>query len=535
MPDRIEIKVVGTTDVHGHVRPHTYFKGEAEESLGLAKIATLLKRERERNPHVLYVDSGDILQGSPLIDWFRRHGAPGAVDPMVATLNLLGCAAFGVGNHDFNYGLDVLYKARQDARYPFLAANIVKYGTDELVFDPYCIREIGGVKVGFIGAPPAGVAFWDRAKVEGRLWFTDIIEAFEKYVPELKRRGADVVIGLPHSGLGGDGEHGPTFGGYSESSGLPPENVGLALARGIPDLDALFLGHTHRDVAMVENGVAIVQAEMGARRLAMVHFVLERSENGWQVVSKTPSTLSTEGVPPDPEVLALTAEFHRATLDYVSAPLATTAADWPAEYVRVEPTPLMGLIAEVQSDRFGAQLSAVAAFNTEIGLSAGPISIAHLAALYPVENALMGILINGKQLRSFLEHSARWFAPYEPGHPAFARDIKGYNFDMVSGIEYDIDIREPAGSRITRLEYQGRPVADHHLFTLALNAYRQSGGGGYEMFREAPVIYSREENVRELLIEYLQKKQVVTPEEYYRPNWRVLPEGVIDKKTLLYT
>ncbi len=534
MPQRIEIKIVGTTDVHGHIRPHTYFKGERDENLGLAKIATLVKRERAFNPNVLFVDSGDLLQGSPLIDWFRRQGDPDAVDPMVATLNLMGCAALGVGNHDFNYGLDVLFKARKDARYPFVSANIYKAGTDELIFEPYVIKEIAGVKVGFIGATPAGVAFWDRAKVEGRLWFTDIVEAFERFVPEMKNLGADVIVGIPHCGLGGDGEFGPTFAGYSERSGLPPENVGLALARGIAGLDALFLGHTHQNIGMVENGVAIVQAEMGGKRLACVHLVLERQGGRWQVVQKSATTLSTEGVPPDPDVLAVTAQAHNGTLAYVTAPLATTSVDWAAEFARIEDTPLMDLIAEVQRDRCGAQLSAVAAFNTEIGLKAGPISIAEIAALYPVENALMSILITGKQLRALLEHSARYFATYVPGESAIAKDIKGYNFDMVSGIDYDIDVTQPEGSRITRLEYQGKPVSDDQAFTLALNAYRQGGGGGYEMFRDAPVVYSREENVRELLIEYLRNKKTVEPDEYFRHNWRIVPRGIIDKRTFRY-
>lgn len=535
-PKRIEIEIVGTTDVHGHIRPHTYFKGEQEEDLGLAKIATLLKRKRAANPHVVYVDSGDLLQGSPLADWFRRHGGGlEAVDPMIATLNLMGCAAWGVGNHDFNYGLEVLYKARADARFPFLAANVYRAGTDELQFDPYVILDVGGVRVGVIGAAPPGIAIWDRAFVSGRLEIRDIVAAFRKYVPEVREKGADIVVGVPHTGLGGDGEYGPTYAGYSAATGLPRENVGLVLAREIPGLDALFLGHTHQDVAMIENGVALVQAEMGAKRLACVRFVLEERSGRWAIVEKTPETLSTQGIPADPDVLALTQDAHRGTLEYVNAPVATTSARWWTDCARLEDTALMDLIAEVQRARTGAQLSAVAAFTTEVELQPGPISIAQIAAIYPVENTLIAVEITGQQLRAFLEHSARYFAPYSPGAPAINRDIKGYNFDMVTGVDYDIDVTRPVGSRITRLEYQGRPVKDEDTFTMALNGYRQGGGGGYDMVRGAPVVYSREENVRELLIEYLREKKTIEPEEYFERNWQIVPEGVIDRETMCYT
>ncbi len=531
---QVEIKVLGTTDVHGHIRPHTYFEGEREQDLGLAKIATLLKREREATPHVLFVDSGDLLQGSPLIDWFRRNGGPDRVDPMVETLGHLDLAAWGVGNHDFNYGLDLLFKAQKDARYPFVSSNVYWARTPDLVFDPFVIKEVGGIKVGFIGATPPGVIIWDKAHVEGRMEFGDIVTAFALHVPEMKAKGADLVIGLPHTGLGGDGEHGPTYGGYSKGSGLPPENVGLVLAREIEHLDALFLGHTHQAVAMEENGVAIVQAEMGGKRLACVHFVLESYSGGWKLVHKAVSTLSTAGVPPDPDVLRLSEEAHRATLAYVSAPIATTTSSWVARNERVEDTPLMDLIHAVQLDRTGAQLSAVSAFNTEIGLTAGDISLAHIAAIYPVENTLVAIRVTGKQLREFLEYSARYFAPHEAGGTIFAKDVKGYNFDMVSGVDYEIDVLRPVGSRITRLEYLGAPVNDEMTFSLAMNSYRQRGGGGYEMIKNAPVIYSQEENIRELIIEYLREKAAIDPEDVFEDNWRIVPPGVIDAETFTY-
>ncbi|MEB3238159.1 MAG: 5'-nucleotidase C-terminal domain-containing protein [Candidatus Sericytochromatia bacterium] len=528
--ERTRLTLLGTTDLHGHIWPTSYLKGDAAEDLGLAKVATLVKRERAKNPNVVLVDSGDLLQGSPLTDWFIRHGDPRKhTHPMVDVLNLMGYTAWDVGNHDFNYGLDILGKARRDARYPFVSANAYHHGTKDPFFRPWIIREVGGVKVGIIGATPPGVAIWDRFHVEGKLDFGDIVEAFRREVPEMKAHGAEVVLGIPHSGLGGDGPHGPTFSGYSASSGLPPENVVLRLADEVPGLDVVFAGHSHQDVPGLErNGVSLAQAEMWGKRLAVARLELARRlGEPWRIVARDVTTLGVQDVPPDPDVLEGSRRVHEATVRYVAAPIARTPDQWPAGRARLEDTPIVDLINEVQRWRTGAQLSAAAAFTTEAGLAAGTLTIANVAALYPYENGLVAVRITGRRLRAYIEQSARFYAPYVAGGKVMADGVRGYNYDMVSGVDYVLDVRRPPGRRLVKLNWQGKPVRDDQQFTLAVNTYRQRGGGGFDMFRDCPVVFDRQDNVRELMIDYLRQKRVVRQRDVFRRNWTVLPAGAL--------
>lgn len=534
-PEPVEITIMGTTDLHGRVYPTSYF-GAMDEAMGLAKVATLVKQERATNRHHLLVDSGDTIQGCLMDDWFVRLGKPlERVHPVIAAMNALDYTVWGVGNHDFDHGLPLLLKMRRDSRHPVISANMYRAGTKEPVFDPYILREVAGVKVGLIGAAPPGVMLWNKAHVEGKVEFGDILEAFRTRVPEMKARGADVVVAIPHSGLGGDGPYGPTYAGYTEASGLPPENVVLRLAREVPGIDVIFAGHSHQNIpAVIENGVAIVQAGMWGKYLAIARLKLARTGAGWKLVAKSTETRSVEGVPADPEILAVAREAHEQTLAYAAAPIATTRSTWDSRLARLVDTPIVDLINAVQLRRTGADLSGAAAFAEDATFGPGPISIAMVARIYPYENTLVAIKVTGRQLRQYLEHSARFYAPYRPGAPVRARDVPGFNYDMVAGAEYRIDPTRPVGERILDLRIGGLPVQDDRTFTLALNSFRARGGGGFAMFQGAPVVYNRDENIRDLIVEYLRERRVVDLADVFVPNWQLEPASLVDLETGTY-
>jgi len=297
----------------------------------------------------------------------------------------------------------------------------------------------------------------------------------------------------------------------------------------VPGLDVVFAGHSHQDVPGLErNGVSLAQAEMWGKRLAVARLELaRRSGEPWRIVSREVTTQGVQGVPPDPEVLEGSRRVHEATVRYVAAPIARTPETWAAGRVRLEDTPIVDLVNEVQRWRTGAQLSAAAAFTTEAGLSAGTLTIANVAALYPYENGLVAVRITGSRLRAYIEQSARFYAPYAPGAKVMADGVRGYNYDMVSGVDYTLDVRRPPGKRLVKLMWQGKPVSDKQEFTLAVNTYRQRGGGGFDMFRDCPVVFDRQDNVRELMIEYLRQKRVVRQKDVFRRNWNVLPAGAL--------
>lgn len=517
-PESIDLQFLGTTDLHGHVYPTDYYS-DAEKPLGLARVATLVKRLRAENPHTLLVDSGDLLQGSPFVYHHARLAAPRGPHPMIKVMNLMGYDAFTVGNHDWDYGLGYLQAAEREARFPFLAGNIVRAGKD--LFKPYVIREVGGVKVGILGLSQPGISLMDSPDIKGKVMVGDVVQAAGRWLPVLQREGAEVILVLPHVGLGG--KYGPAYTGYAASTGLPPEQVGLELARAYPQIDVLFAAHSHQDVpSEVENGVACAQALNQGRRLAVAKLHLAKVDGRWQVRSKTTDTLKVDGVTPDPEVLALVKPEHEAAIAYVHAPIATTHSDWPAARADQEDSAIMDLVHEVQLKTTGAQLSAAACFSREGGFRPGSITIADVARLYPYENTLYAIRVTGAQLRSYLEHAARYWEQDAAGAIGINPKMPSFNHDMLAGAQYRVDPRQPVGQRIVELRYQGQPVRDEASFTLALNSYRQTGGGGYEMLKGCPVVYNQQEGIRELLIEHLKARGKIEPSDVFRPNWEVM-------------
>ncbi|MDQ3673343.1 MAG: 5'-nucleotidase C-terminal domain-containing protein, partial [Gemmatimonadota bacterium] len=214
---------------------------------------------------------------------------------------------------------------------------------------------------------------------------------------------------------------------------------------------------------------------------------------------------------------------HRETVAYVTTPIGTIAEAWGADSARLMDTPLIDFILETQRKAAGADLASTAAFSTDVRFAPGPITIAQVAQLYPYENTLRSVRITGRQLRDYLEFSARyWRAPASATAPLEADPgIPGYNFDIVSGVDYVIDPSRPIGSRITRLDYRGSRVRDTDSFTMALNNYRQTGGGGYAMLRDAPVVYDGNAEVRQLLIDEVKRQRELRTADYFARNWRI--------------
>jgi 2',3'-cyclic-nucleotide 2'-phosphodiesterase/3'-nucleotidase len=190
---------MGTTDVHGRLVPWDYYTGQPEER-GLAKVATLIDSIRAANERVALVDSGDLLQGNPL-DYYFGVVEPTEVHPVVYAMNHLEYDGSTVGNHEFNYGIEALNRALEDAGFPFVAANVFVAGTDTTRWPPYTVVNKDGVLVGILGLTTPGSTIWDRRHVEGELEFRDIVESALRVWPERRpgrgdpfRDGARLVV-----------------------------------------------------------------------------------------------------------------------------------------------------------------------------------------------------------------------------------------------------------------------------------------------------------------------------------------------------
>jgi 2',3'-cyclic-nucleotide 2'-phosphodiesterase/3'-nucleotidase len=531
-PDTLDVTILSTTDVHGRVYPTNYYGDDGNEPVGLARVHTLIKQLRVKHKHTMLVDSGDCLQGTALT-YHNARIDPKPMNPMVQAMNVMKYDAFAVGNHEYNYGIPYLMKARHEANYPFLSGNIFEHKTDKPVFKPYIIKNVGGAKVAVLGFTTPGVAVWDRRHVQGKQDFHDIIASAKRWMPEVKAQKPDAIIVIIHSGLGApyDG----TFGGYSANEGLPEENVSAKMADTFPEIDAILLGHSHKDLPkLIHNGVLLAQAQKWGERLAVVDLKFKRDGKQWKIVHKDSRTLKTAGVTPDPDVLAAAGKAHQATLAYVNSVIGNSTSEWSAAHARTQDTPIMDLINEVQREKTGAMLSSASVFNGSAKLPKGRLTVSDIAGLYVYENTLTKIELNGKQLKQYLETSARYFNTYKPGGAIFSESIPAYNYDMVQGVNYAIDVTKPVGSRIVGLAYEGQPVAENQVFTLAMNSYRQNGGGGFDMIKEAPVKESIHTEIREMMIDYVKEKKVLSPEKVFQPNWKILPEGVVGPDGLHY-
>ncbi len=528
--------VLGTTDVHGWLLPFdpmvaaSLSEGETAPPVerGLSLLLPLIDSIRDVHPgRVLLVDSGDLLQGHPMAAAYTPL-AEGEVHPVVLAMNLAGYDAAALGNHEFNFGIEHLERTVADAHFPFLAANVLDAAGERAPWPTHHLvaLEVGEetLRVGITGVLPPGVAVWDRDHVEGRLTFPPILDRLQEVVPRMREEGADLVIVAAHS----------SFEGTSydmEATGLGPENQMAEVAREVAGIDGIFLGHSHREVAdSVLHGVRFAQAGAHARSLAVMTFDLARGAEGrWEVVSSRGEILRPDPNRSDPRMEAALAEARERTQALVSRPLARGEVAFPAREARVRDTRLLRWVSQVQREVSGAQLSAVAAFNLEADLPAGPITLAHLARLYPYDNNLLrAVEIRGDALRAYLEHGARYFLPCPEAHceRIVNPDWPGYNFDVVHGVEYTLDLTRPVGERVVALTFEGAPVQDDDRFTLALNNYRQSGGGGFPGVTSAPVRYAGEESIRDLLARDLERRGGPPALEDFRPTWEIVPEAL---------
>ena len=527
--DQVTLVIAATTDVHGRIRGWDYYQNMSDGAHSLAAAATIVDSiRRENSGRVVLVDAGDLLQGNPLTYVAAKVSKP-PVNPVIAAMNVMKYDAAVIGNHEFNYGLPLLRVALTQARFPFLGANVRANVALGAVL-PYTMLERAGVRIGIIGATTPGSMVWDRENLQsGRVTVTDILPAVSKGVLDARRAGANVVVVLLHSGLDEAASY------DTIATGLPSENVAARVALEIPGIDLIVFGHSHRElVDSVVNGTLLVQPRNWAASVAVASLTLVRNREGlrrsWRVVSRKGRSVLIAGHREALDVLAASAATHRETVAWATTPIGHTEFFWRSDSARVADMPITDFVNETMRRKSGADLSATAAFSTEASLGPGAITVADISRLYPYDNTLRVVRISGDQLKSFLEFSSRYFhtIPADGSLPAngvIDKAVPGYNFDVLAGAEYTIDLRRGLGERITKLEVKGRVVLPTDTFTLALNNYRQNGGGGYGMLSGATVVYEREVDIRQLLIDEVTRTGNISPQNYSTRNWNIVPES----------
>ncbi len=574
--DSIDLTLLGTTDVHGHIYNWDYF-ANAEYSkqadvLGLTRVSSYVSDVRDEvgAESVVVMDSGDVIQGTPLTYYYGYGDGREAVlagedeHPMSQAFRHIGYDTLGIGNHEFNYGLDMLKAYERDLQTDvggpaLLGANVVDAATGKPWLSPYKIieRTIDGetVKVGIIGLVTPGVRIWDKQYVDGKLKFRDLVETAKEWVPIVAAQ-ADVVVINAHSGKGGAPDE-----GYDADELY--ENVINNVAHQVPGIDYILFGHTHRDdpetiiTNVAGEKVLLTQPYYWARSVTRTTLQLVPDTDdgeGWMVdwsEGNAPNAVAKYGyeiTSEDQTLKGLLADKHQTTIDYVNTPVAESVTELKADTSRYEDTPIIDFINHVQTetvaDALGDDLgdatliSIAAPFSRTAIFPKGQVTIRDIAGLYIYENTLQAVELNGAQLRDYLEFSAKYFnqveegsmfdpetgtnAEYDGERPGPTPD---YNYDILAGLNYSIDISQPVGERITGLTYpNGKPVGDGDSFVMALNNYRASGGGGYPHVAEAKVVYNEQREIRQLLIEWASAKGVIDPADFFVKNWELITE-----------
>lgn len=520
VPDRVQVIILGTTDLHGNINPIDYYTNKPDNR-GLAKIATFIKRIRKESPNVLLIDSGDTIQGSPLESFHgRKNNHP--PDPMMLVMNSLNYDAMTVGNHEYNFGLKVLEKARAEANFPWLSANTYDIAKKQPHYKPYILKEVSGVKIGILGLTTPGVPNWDNPPNYAGLEFHEPVSEARKWVSVLRdQEKVDVVVIAMHMGLGEDLRTGEVSPGQ-----VAHENEAIAIAQEVPGVDVIFMGHTHREVpSLYINGVLLTQANFWGRHLARADLYLQKSSSGWRVYAKSARTiLADDRVEPDPEVVKLAQPYDLETQGWLTRVIGQSAEELTAKDARFRDTAILDLIQKVQLEAGKADVSMVASFNSEARIAKGPVSVRDIAGLYVYENTLVVLEVTGQQLKDALEHSAKYFKAYVPGKAAsdlVDDKIPAYNFDIAEGVTYELDISKPIGQRIQNLRFHGQPLSPARKLRLATNNYRVNGGGGYTMYKNAPVVYRSSEEIRELIIDWVERNKTVPVKP--NNNWRLVP------------
>ncbi|MFK4474636.1 2',3'-cyclic-nucleotide 2'-phosphodiesterase/3'-nucleotidase [Paenibacillus sp. RC73] len=582
-PVRVKFRVMVTTDLHVSLWNYDYYTDRETLQYGLAQTASLIQAARSEVPNHLLLDNGDVIQGNPMGDYAVQllQQDPNAVHPAYKAMNLLGYEAGNIGNHEFNYGLEYLQTCIQGAKFPFINANIYmqadtdidtkkdiftdshtvvekerNYFTPYLILDKTVEDEAGGkhlLKVGIIGFVPPQIMQWDKAWLEGKIIVKDMLETARRFIPQMKAEGADLIIAMPHAG----------FEDIPETPYM--ENAVLHLSN-VEGIDAILFGHAHKVFpgpsfvgktrVDVERGtihdIPAVEPGFWGDHLGVIDLDLTLMDGAWQVAASSAEVRPVYDpvrkqalVQPDTAIQQAVAEEHAGTLDYIRAPVGQTTLAVNSFFAQVIDDASVQLVNDAQiwyvkqqmqgSEYEGLPvLSAAAPFKTGgrygpsyyTDIPAGTLAIKHIADLYNFPNTLHVVRLTGGEIREWLEWSAGQFRQIDPyaeqEQELIDSDFPSFNFDIIDGIRYQIDVTQPArydaagilkepdAHRIIHMSLDGAPMDMQRSYLVVTNNYRAFSSTLVNPGGERIVLASPDEN-RHVLTEYVRHMKTLTP------------------------
>jgi 2'',3''-cyclic-nucleotide 2''-phosphodiesterase len=576
----VDLRILETTDLHSNMMDFDYYKDTPTEKFGLVRTASLINAARDEVKNSVLVDNGDLIQGSPLGDYMAARGLKkGEIHPVYKAMNTLDFTVGNLGNHEFNYGLKYLHYALAGAKFPYVNANIIDVKTQKPLFTPYLIKETEVVdkdgknqtlKIGYIGFVPPQIMTWDKANLDGKVTVNDITETARKYVPEMREKGADLVVVVAHSGLSAD-----PYQAMAENS--------VYYLSEVPGVDAILFGHAHavfpgKDFASIKgadiekgtlNGVPSVMPGMWGDHLGVVDLVLNNDSGSWKVTQSkaearpiydaaAKKSLAAE----DKKLAEVLKHDHDATRAFVSKPIGKSADNMYSFLALVQDDPTVQVVnmaqkayAEhfIQGDPDLAKLpvlSAAAPFKvggrkndpaSYVEVEKGQLTFRNAADLYLYPNTLVVVKATGKEVKEWLECSAGQFNQIDPksSKPQSLINWDGfrtYNFDVIDGVKYQIDVTQPAkydgecqavnpqAERIKNLTFNDKPIDPNATFLVVTNNYR-AYGGKFAGTGDGHIAFASPDENRSVLAAWISAESKKAGEIHpaVDNNWRLAP------------
>ena len=557
----VHLRLLATSDLHANIMPYDYYSGTAANRLGLARTASLIAAARAEVENCFLFDNGDFLHGNPLGDYIAQSRGVTAdhIHPMMAAMNQLGYDAATLGNHEFNYGLDFLAKSLAGANFPVVAANIClddKGRKAKTFVPPYVILHRSVVdtkgqkhpiKIGVIGFTPPQIMLWDKQHLVGKLTTRDIVESAITYVPQMRRDGADLIIALSHSGI-------------AHSHATPGiENLSTAIAH-VAGIDAVIAGHVHlvfpsgdfaatADVDPVLGtlcGKPAVMPGFYGSHLGIIDLYLRHNGQAFHVDRHRSEARpiwhrDTNGseaalVDSDPRLVAITEPVHHETLVWANRPIGHTNLPLHSFFALLTEAPALQLVAAAQARHVETTLASTAYANLPIltaiapfkaggrggpenytDVPVGDVMLRNAADLYIYPNASAALRLTGAEITAWLEYAVSIFNQIPANShdtPLINPDFPSFNFDMIFGLEFQIDIGKPPrfdargtlinpnSQRIVGPKHGGRPLDPLAVFAVATNSYRIAAKGGFLCPDESQILFQSPETNLDVVLRY---------------------------------
>jgi len=548
----VTLKLIETSDVHGALLPYDLTNNEQTNGC-LAQVHTFVIREKQNpNQEVLLLDNGDMLQGDPMAYYYNYIDTTN-VNIFAEAMNYMSYDAATIGNHDIETGHDVYDKFNKEINFPWLAANAINAETDQPYFKPYTIIEKRGIKIAVLGLITPSVPNWLPEFLWKGIQFEDMIESAQNWVSVIREKEKpDLLIGLFHAGVNFNSNN-------QDESTYKNENASRLIAERVPGFDVVFVGHDHagwnfKTVNEDGDSVLVIGPTSRAKTIAVANIEMELDSlsGRWNRKKVAGELVDTKNYLPDDHFMSKFLMSLNIVKNFTETPLGQITQTISSDQSLFGPSEFVDLIHTAQIDITGADVSFAAPLSFNATIDSGWVRIGDLFRLYHYENYLYKMSLTGKEIDDYLEFSfGNWFNKMsdssdnllllkhnEDGSVKYSSRTKSpetkhifYNFSSAAGINYTVDVSKPSGERIniTTLS-DGRNFDLDETYSVAINSYRGSGGGGLmTLGADIPqdelaerIITSTDRDIRYNLIRWIKEKKIIKP--HLIGNWNVVPK-----------